>query len=141
MSRIMRAIIVILIAQLVSAQQAGQAPSSSPRGTYKFEATTQLVVVNVSAKDKNGDPVEGLKATDFTITEDGRPQAIKVFEYQRLEDTLLPSPALAQREAAVSPSVKPAVASQIAPAKPGEVKYKDRRLLVLFFDQARVAVR
>jgi len=30
--------------------------------------------------------------------------------------------------------VKPVVATQIAPAKPGEIKYKDRRLLVMFFD-------
>ncbi len=30
--------------------------------------------------------------------------------------------------------VKPVVGTQIAPAKPGEIKYKDRRLLVMFFD-------
>ncbi len=30
--------------------------------------------------------------------------------------------------------MKPLTANQIAPEKPGDLKYKDRRLLVLFFD-------
>ena len=97
----------------------------------KFEATAQLVVVNISAKDKGGEPMVGLKASDFTVTEDGKPQQIKVFEFQRLEDAVL---------VAAPTVVKAAVATQIAPAKPGEVKYKDRRLLVLFFDQAGMPV-
>ena len=37
-------------------------------------------------------------------------------------------------------AAKAAVNTQIAPAKSGEVKYKDRRLLVLFFDQAGMPV-
>ncbi len=106
----------------------------------KFEATTQLVVVNISAKDKSGEPMTGLKASDFTVTEDGKPQQIKVFEFQRLEDTVLPPADSARPENAAAPPVKAAVATQIAPAKPGEVKYKDRRLLVLFFDQAGMPV-
>ncbi|MFI4983275.1 MAG: VWA domain-containing protein, partial [Nevskiales bacterium] len=39
-----------------------------------------------------------------------------------------------------TPAVKAAVSTPIAAAKPGEVKYKDRRLLVLFFDQAGMPV-
>jgi len=148
----MRSIIAtILAAQLaVSAQQGNPASAqqNAPgelKGAYKFEITTQLVVVNVSAKDKNGNPIKGLKASDFTVTEDGKPQQIKTFEYQRLEDTSLPTPAPAPRDAAsAAPAeasgVKPAVATQIAPAKSGEVKYKNRRLLLMFFDQAGMPV-
>src|ERR1019366_6766245 len=95
-----------------------------------FEATTQLVVVNISAKDKSGEAMVGLKTSDFTVTEDGKAQQIKVFEFQRLEDAALVEPA----------TVKAVVTNQIAPAKPGEVKYKDSRLLVLFFDQAGMPV-
>ena len=59
--------------------QAQQPPVQQPNAplqkqTYKFESTTQLVIVNVSVKDKDGKPIEGLKATDFTVTEDGKPQ-------------------------------------------------------------------
>ncbi len=122
----------LLIALLLTQTAAAQKP-------VKFESTTQLVVVNVSAKSKSGEPVENLKASDFTVTEDGKPQQIKVFEFQRLEDTALPAPALAPRAATpAAAAVKPAAA--IAPSKPGEIKYKDRRLLVLFFDLSGMAV-
>src|ERR1035437_405983 len=70
-----------------------QPAQNAPRGTFKFEATTQLVVVNISAKDKDGNPIKGLKPADFTVTEDGKAQTIKVFEYQELEDTAIPASA------------------------------------------------
>ena len=106
----------------------------------KFEATTQLVVVNISAKDKSGEPMVGLKASDFTVTEDGKAQQIKVFEFQRLEDAVLAAPAPSPRAEAPQRRGEGGGGTQIAPAKPGEVKYKDRRLLVLFFDQAGMPV-
>jgi VWFA-related protein len=116
--------VIVLIAQVAAYGQ---------KSTYKFEANSQLVVVNVSARDKNGTPLAGLQASDFTITEDGKLQTIKVFEFQRLEEAgTLPA------EAPGAALVK--AANAIAPAKPGEVKYKDRRLLVLFFDQAGMPV-
>ena len=118
------AMVIVLIAQVAAYGQ---------KSTYKFEANSQLVVVNVSARDKNGTPLAGLQASDFTITEDGKLQTIKVFEFQRLEEAgTLPA------EAPGAALVK--AANAIAPAKPGEVKYKDRRLLVLFFDQAGMPV-
>ena len=139
----MKALIgTILAAQLtLAAQQA--APPSTPKSVVQFQTTTQLVVVNVAAKTKSGAPVTGLKASDFTVTEDGKPQVIKVFEYQQMDDTPLapPAPALARRETGTAvAAVRPAVAASIAPAKAGEIKYKDRRLLVLFFDRAGMAV-
>ena len=131
----MRAISILFLAGLLLAQ--------TQKGPVKFEATSQLVVVNVAVRDKNGNPVEGLKASDFTVTEDGKAQQIKVFEFQRLEDEKLPEPELKARpaaEEAAAPVAKAAVNLAIAPSKAGEVKYKDRRLLVLFFDQAGMPV-
>lgn len=127
---------LLLMAQVVGYGQSASVPGV-PKGTYKFEVNSQLVVVNVSAKDKDGVPLAGLKASDFTVTEDGKGQAIKVFEFQQLEEGAMP-PA---ESAATAPAVAPAkAAAAIAPAKAGEVKYKDRRLLVMFFDQAGMPV-
>jgi len=141
---------IFLIAQLSAAPQQTPTPENPPgfrKGTdVTFQVTTNLVVVNVTAKDKNGNPLEGLKASDFTVTEDGKPQQIGVFEYQRLEDATLPAPAPAAPEVTTAsvpapPALKSAAGAPIAPAaKAGEVKYKDRRLLVLFFDQAGMPV-
>src|SRR3989442_3397556 len=52
-----------------------------------FRSGTRLIVENVIVKDKSGNPVEGLTAKDFTVTEDGEPQAITFVEYQRLAMT------------------------------------------------------
>ncbi len=127
----MRPLISFLLITQLAAQEA------PPKSTVKFEATSQLVVINVSAKTKSGEPLEGLKASDFTVTEDGKAQPIKIFEFQRLEETALPQPELTPRTA---PAAKTIVPASIAPAKPGEIKYRDRRLLVLFFDQAGMPV-
>ena len=42
------------------------------------------MIVDVTAKDKAGRPIEGLHAEDFTVLEDGKPQKISVFEYQHI---------------------------------------------------------
>ena len=138
----MRTFLAILLTSTLAAQQA-PAPQTPSKGTVKFEATSQLVVLNVAARDKSGNNIEGLKAGDFTVTEDGKTQQIKVFEFQKLEGETLGAPELKARPAEAAPatpSAKPAVNMAIAPAKAGEVKYKDRRLLVLFFDQAGMPV-
>jgi VWFA-related protein len=146
----MRALLIAaLLAPLALPQEpVTQTPPALSKKTPNFDVTTQLVVVNVAAKTKAGDPIPDLKASDFTVLEDGKPQQLKIFEFQHLEDAVLPAPALVRRpeEAANSaspaslPAVKSSVAVAIAPAKPGEIKYRDRRLLVLFFDQAGMPV-
>jgi VWFA-related protein len=152
--QMMRATIAILLSGLlvVSAQTP---PPAAPKGVVKFGATTQLVVVDVTVKDKSGNPIRGLKPADFNITEDGKKQDIKVFTYQELEETATtpePVPARAPAPATapnapdapatpVAPVVKAVTANQIAPARPGEVKYKDRRLLVMFFDMTSMAIQ
>src|ERR1019366_3413170 len=134
----MRAILAALLMAPWAATAGQQAPEAS-KGGFKFETTTRLVVVNVSVKTKSGAAVEGLKASDFTVLEDGKPQPIKVFEYQRLEEAVLPERGLRTREAKGTATAA-ATAARIMPARAGEVKYKDRRLLVLFFDLAGMTV-
>src|ERR1039457_4865987 len=93
--QIMRAIIATLLSGLlvVSAQppqtpQPAQTPASAPapaKGVVKFGATTQLVVVDVTVKDKSGNPIKGLNPADCNITEDGKNQEIKIFAYRSEE--------------------------------------------------------
>ena len=138
--------LLVVSAQPPQTQQPAPAPAA-PKGVAKFGTTTQLVVVDVTAKDKSGNPIKNLKPSDFTITEDGKKQDIKVFQFQELEETVAPQLVPARAPAAPAPKnpdappVKSVVVSQIAPSKPGEVKYKDRRLLVMFFDMTSMPVQ
>ena len=110
-----------------------------PNDPVTFKASTQLVVETVSVKDKNGKPIEGLKATDFTITEDGVAQTIKFFEYQRFEEAVDASPAPLPPPRLVEP-LKKLPYTQISPESPGNVKYRDRRLLAMYFDLTAMQV-
>src|SRR6202050_4703244 len=61
-----------------------QAPAS-------FKTNTNLVIINVSVKDKSGKAIEDLKKDQFTLLEDGKPQQIAVFEMERLNGETLPA--------------------------------------------------
>jgi VWFA-related protein len=149
----MRAIIATFLSGLmVLSAQAPQTPQDTPaaggKTPTKFSTTLQLVLVDISVKDKSGQPIKGLSPSDFTIMEDGKKQDIKVFKFQELEENVAPEPVPAIKptaakpvEAASTPAVKPITANQIAPSKPGEVKYKDRRLMVLFFDMTSMPIQ
>ena len=130
-------------------QQPNQALST--KNPTVIKTTTQLVVVDVTLKDKDGKPAKGLKLNDFIVTEDGKKQDLKVFEYQELEETIAPPPAVPAKivqtakaedkpAAPAAAPVKSVTANQIAPAKQGEVKYRDRRLLVMFFDMTSMPI-
>ena len=119
---------------------AQQNPATPASGPVKFQASAQLVIETVMVKDKNGKIVEGLTAKDFVVTEDNIPQNITICEFEKLTDGPLPPttdtptiPAAAEPE---KPKVDPVVAAQIAPEAPGDIKYRDKRLLALYFDMS-----
>lgn len=68
------------------ADQQSSAPqaqaSASPSSTV-LRATTRLVVVDVVATDNKSEPVLDLTADNFTVLEDGKPQKISGFSFQR----------------------------------------------------------
>src|SRR3954453_24134682 len=116
----------------LAASAAAQQPTDAPLTTFK--TSSNLVIVNVFVRDKQGAPVEGLKKEDFKLVEDGKNQNIAVFEFQKLEDPTpvapapKPAPTLATRPAEAPKPSAPKPAASIKPSKPGEVRYRDRRL-------------
>jgi VWFA-related protein len=115
------------------------APQAQQPSQPTFRTGTRLIVETVTVKDKDGKPVEGLTAKDFTLTEDGEAQTISFVEYQRVDAAaaaptslpVSPSPAAA---APPAPALSPVVQPTIAASAPGDIKYRNRRLLVLYFD-------
>ncbi|HWW83049.1 MAG TPA: VWA domain-containing protein, partial [Vicinamibacterales bacterium] len=133
----------IWLAMLSVAVGTAQQPAQPP-ATPTFRATTRLIIETVNVKDKNGNPVEGLTTKDFIVTEDGEPQTVSVVEFQRLTTTPVANPssiAAANPGQESTPTPRSALSKvasatnvQISSGKPGDVQYRNRRLLVLYFD-------
>jgi VWFA-related protein len=125
----------------VAAAQVPVAPQP-PADQPIFKTGSLLIVETVTVKDKQGNPIEGLTTKDFTITEDGEPQAISFVEFQRLPGPDAggrPADAPAAPPPAVSPpspAVDPATQAQISVPPPGDTRYRDRRPIVLYFDRS-----
>jgi VWFA-related protein len=134
---------IAVLAALTAYSQQPPPAKVTDDGVVKFTSNSQLVIEVVTVKDKSGKPVEGLTAKDFVITEDGKPQTISFCEYQQLRETpdaVTPIPAAPESPDPVKPKVDPLIQSQIAPERPGDIRYKDRRLIGLYFDMSAMPV-
>lgn len=124
-------LIVTASAQQQAPQKpAAQQPAAGENGDFTISATTQLVIETVTVTDKSGKPIEGLTAKDFTVTEDNAPQVIKFFDYEKLPEVPEPLPPHLGDVQVLNrfPS------TQISAEQPGTTKYRDHRLLALYFD-------
>ena len=97
----------------ITAASAQTAPPSAPASpTNVLHAGAQLVVVDVTVQDKNGQPVHGLKAENFRVTEDKSPQSILHFE----EHSTLTAPA----HGISLPKMPPGYFTDYTPIPPGD---------------------
>ena len=101
------------------------APASPQDADYTFRARTEIVLVNVTVRDKNGELVRDLKREDFTVLEDNKPQQVLSFDLENT-DVVLPH---AASELPLLNSTQPQPANNDSKSV-----LKNRRLIVLFFD-------
>ena len=122
----------LLVGPIASQNPVQQTQQPSGQGTFKLRVESELVLVNVVARDKQGKPVTDLKRDDFTLLEDGKPQRISSFDYENLDTTPM--------NAATGPSQQSINGQPEAPAKPiftrkdAEDVLSNKRAIVLFFD-------
>ncbi len=133
-------ILFVLTFALVAGAQQVQPPQQQQQ-PFTLRVDTQLVVQTAVVRDKDGKSIEGLTAKDFVVTEDNIPQTISVFEFQKFEDAPKRAEPAAAASAAVpagaaAPAVHPLSQKQITVPVPGDARYRDRRLMTLFFDMA-----
>jgi VWFA-related protein len=116
------------------------APPQNPQAggaqqPFTISVRTQLVIETVVVKDGDGKVIDDLTQKDFVVTEDGVPQTISVFEFQKIEDDLIPSqPSPAPPAVPATPAAVPQPVNTISPERAGDVKYRDRRLIALYFE-------
>jgi VWFA-related protein len=124
--RLMAAALVGLMAGspvVVHAQQ------QAADGTFTLKVQSDIVLTNVVVRDKKtGEVVKGLKASDFTILENGKAQTIASFDYQNVDEAaVLHEKTTVSGKASIADLLDPHLA-----ANTGELR--DHRLIVMFFD-------
>jgi len=124
--------------QIISAALACAGLLAQDQSSPTFRTNTNLVIVNVAIKDKNGKPIEDLKKDQFTLLEDGKPQQISVFEMERLNGDTLPPlevPATTLKTRGTAETQGAPATPAAAPPPPVKAEdLKDRRLIAMFFD-------
>jgi len=111
------------------AQQPVSNVKSKPLVAYVNRVLTNVVVRN----KKTGELIKGLKESDFTVSEDKKPQQITTFDYQNIDSavTLAETTTVSGVTTTKKKTIADLVNNDFA-AAPEELK--DHRLIVMFFD-------
>jgi TonB family protein len=75
---------LVLIMSPLRVVAAPQAVTEVRNPVPRFLSNTMLVIEDVTVTDKSGKAIAGLSASDFVVSEDGRPNTISLFEFQDL---------------------------------------------------------
>ncbi len=110
-----------------AAHLVAQEPDKPVAGSVPIRVTSELVLVNVVARDKKGNPVRDLKQADFTLYEDGKKQQISTFDFEDVDQVQLAAGATVTGAA-------PGTLLHSTKKAPPTLDARDRRLIVLFFD-------
>jgi VWFA-related protein len=135
MRKVLAAFLALVFALTATAQQIGQNKPAGEQDNFTLSVKVQLVVEVVVVKDKQGNPIRGLTAKDFALTEDGAPQSIRFCEHQDLSETAKPLAVSKQGDEDIH-IYKKLARTQIAPETMEKERYKNRRLLALYFDMS-----
>lgn len=141
--RTRKTIAAALVSALLASPVASQAPSNQQKqpapssDAFKLRVESELVLVNVVARDKQGKPVLDLKQGDFTVLEEGKPQKISSFDFENLDTTPLIAKGPSQVDTNGMPMAPPA--KPILTRKDAEEALTNKRVIVLFFDLSSMA--
>ena len=110
------------------AKPAGSAQAASASEDQAvFRVTVNMVLIDARVTDRSGKPIKGLTPEQFTLLEDGKPQKISSLDYHDLD--AMEAAGLANQPTLVVPL------GVVQPPPEVQKKIRDRRLIVLFFDQ------
>jgi VWFA-related protein len=109
-------------------------PQNSPQ--YTLRTSTELVLVNVTVRDKQGNFVRDLKAEDFRLAEDGKAQEILSVDVENTDAIAASDVQVPNLLGNLNPfsAAKPADPNSSKAEPAPDTTFKDRRLIVLFFD-------
>ena len=115
-------------------QTPGASAPPSPSTQSVLRSSSDLVRIDVEVTDRSGKPIKGLKADQFSLTDDGQAQKVSIFSYEDIEAV----------ETASDSDSKPIVVAVDSPtdavAQAAGDQVRDRRMMVLFFDLTSLGV-
>jgi VWFA-related protein len=131
--QVMRRAAACLLAATISFAPAFTIAQDQPApAPFTFKVQSDIVLTNVVVRDKKtGAVVKDLKASDFTIFENGKPQKIASFDYQNVDEAAV----LNEKTTVTGKTVGTKVADMLNNNFAADSKdLRDHRLIVMFFD-------
>ena len=126
--------LALLLACVAHGQSSTSAPATqdtpaSQAGAYRLTVNANIVLTNVVVRDKKtGAVVKGLKAGDFQIAENGKPQKIASFDYQNVDQAA----SLQEKSTVAGKATVADLLNRNFAANTQQLR--DHRLIVMFFD-------
>jgi VWFA-related protein len=119
----------MIIGLLATGPFTGRAQQPDQSGGFTLKVQSDIVLTNVVVRDKKtGEVVKGLKASDFTILENGKPQKIASFDYQNVDEAAV----LREKSTVIGKATIADLVNGEFAANPATLR--DHRLIVAFFD-------
>jgi VWFA-related protein len=129
MSAVMQRLVAAIMAGTMMAGTPTLSQQQEPAGTFTLKVQSEIVLTNVVVRDKKtGEVVKGLKTSDFTILENGKPQTIASFDYQNVDEAAV----LHEKTTVTGKATIAELLNNDFAANPAQLK--DHRLIVMFFD-------
>jgi VWFA-related protein len=121
------ALLALTVAGL-RAQDQSQPPQQDSQEAYTMKVNSDLVLTNVVVRDKKtGEVVRGLKASDFQVLENGKPQSIISFDFQSVDQ------AAPLNEATINGKAPNTIMGNMN-RNVTSTQLRNHRLIVMFFD-------
>ena len=123
-----RATTAALAVWLAVANLIAQQPQKPSQPGYVVRVSTEIVLVNVIARDKRGNLIRDLKKDDFTVYEDGQKQQLTSFAFENVDQLAT---------AGTADTTVTGAAGNGGLLRAGQnptLEARDRRLMLLFFD-------
>src|ERR1700739_213530 len=113
------------VGNLVAEQRQAPVPSGA-----RLRVSTEIVLVNVVARDKHGNLVRDLKKEDFTVYEDGKKQELASFDFEKVDELAMAGGA----GTTVAGTAGQSAGGLLGSKQEKSLEARDRRLMLLFFD-------
>src|SRR5271169_4771933 len=117
-----------LLAWSVVGNLLAQQPQAPVESGARLKVSTEIVLVNVVARDKHGNLIRDLKREDFAVYEDGKKQDLSSFDFENVDELAMAGGAGTTVTGAAG------LGTLLGSNQQKNLEARDRRLMLMFFD-------